>query len=81
MLRVRTNVVLIVASALGYFYFYGMDSFATDFAISRYRVGKPEATLLISPWVRACWPGGMPGGRFADRLLRRGHIRARTRYR
>ncbi len=76
-LRVRTNVVLIVASALGYFYFYGLDSFATIFAISRYQISKPEATFLIVVIGAGALAGVYAGGRISDRLLRRGHIRAR----
>lgn len=76
-LRVRTNVVLIIASALGYFYFYGLDSFATIFAISRYGISKPEATLLVLVLGAGLLAGIYAGGRLADRLLRRGHIRAR----
>ena len=76
-LRVRTNVVLIVASALGYFYFYGLDSFATIFAISRYGVSKPEATLLVVVIGAGALAGIYAGGRLADRLLRNGHLRAR----
>lgn len=76
-LRVRTNVVLIIASALGYFYFYGMDSFATIFTISRYQVSKAEATVLVLVVGAGALAGVYAGGRLADRLLRRGHIRAR----
>jgi len=76
-LRVRTNVVLIVASALGYFYFYGLDSFATIFTISRYGVSKPEATLLVLVVGAGAVLGIYAGGRVADRLLRNGHLRAR----
>ncbi len=77
-LRVRTNVVLIVASALGYFYFKGLDSFATIFAISRYGISKPEATFLVVVVGAGALVGVYAGGRFADWLLRRGHIRARV---
>ena len=76
-LRVRTNVVLIVASALGYSYFKGLNSFATIFAISRYGISKPEATSLVVVVGAGALAGVFAGGRFADRLLRRGHIRAR----
>jgi predicted MFS family arabinose efflux permease len=76
-LRVRTNVVLIIASALGYFYFKGLESFATIFAISRYGISKPEATLLLVVIGAGALVGVYAGGRTADRLLRRGHIRAR----
>ncbi len=77
-LRVRTNVVLIIASAIGFFYFKGMDSFATIFAISRYGISKPEATFLVVVVGAGAVVGVYAGGRFADRLLRRGHIRARV---
>jgi len=77
-LRVRTNVVLIVASAIGYFYFKGMDSFATIFAISRYGISKPEATFLVVVVGAGALAGVYAGGLFADRLLRRGHVRARV---
>lgn len=76
-LRVRTNVVLIVASALGYFYFKGLESFATIFAISRYGVSKPEATTLLVVIGAGALAGVYVGGRAADGLLRRGHLRAR----
>lgn len=76
-LRVRTNVVLIIASALGYFYFQGLESFATDFAISRYGISKPEATTLLVVIGAGALAGVYAGGRTADRLLRRGHLNAR----
>ena len=76
-LRVRTNVVLIIASALGYFYFKGLESFATDFAISRYGISKPEATTLVVVIGAGALAGVYAGGRMADRLLRRGNLNAR----
>ncbi|MBV9094649.1 MAG: MFS transporter, partial [Streptosporangiaceae bacterium] len=76
-LRVRTNVVLIIASALGYFYFYGMDSFATNFTMARYGVGKAEAAFLVLVVGAGTLAGVYTGGRLTDRLLRRGHVRAR----
>jgi predicted MFS family arabinose efflux permease len=77
-LRVRTNVVLIVASAIGYFFFEGMDSFATIFAISLYGVSKPVATLLVVVVVGAgALAGVYAGGRFADRLGRPAGYHAR----
>ena len=76
-LRVRTNVVLIIASALGYFYFKGLESFATIFAISRYGISKPEATILLVLIGAGALAGVYAGGRMADRLLRRGRLNAR----
>lgn len=77
-LRVRTNVVLIAASALGYFYFAGLRSFAILFATSHYGISKPTATALVAVIGIGAVGGVYAGGRFADRLLGRGHARARV---
>jgi MFS family permease len=77
-LRVRTNVVIIVASALGYFFFTGLRSFAVIFATGHYGISKPMATSLILLIGVGALAGVYTGGRTADRLLRRGHIRARV---
>ena len=77
-LRVRTNVVIIVASALGYFFFAGLRSFAVIFATGHYRISKPMATSLILVIGGGALAGVSTGGRVADRLLRRGHVRARV---
>jgi predicted MFS family arabinose efflux permease len=76
-LRVRTNVVIIVASALGYFFFAGLRSFAIIFATGHYGISKPTATALILVIGAGALAGVFTGGRVADRLLRRGHVRAR----
>ena len=78
MLRVRTNVVIVVASSLGYFFFAGLRSFAILFATGHYGVSKPEATSLVVIISTGALAGVFVGGRVADRLLRRGHIRARV---
>src|SRR5579875_415693 len=77
-LRVRTNVVLIAASALGYFFFAGLRSFAIIFATRHYGVSKPAATALILVIGAGALAGVFAGGRIADRLLARGHVRARV---
>jgi sugar phosphate permease len=77
-LRLRTNVVLIIASALGYFFFAGLRSFAILFATRHYGISKPTATALVVVIGAGALAGVYVGGRAADRLLRRGHIRARV---
>jgi predicted MFS family arabinose efflux permease len=74
-LRVRTNVVIIVASALGYFFFAGLRSFAVIFATGHYGISKPMATSLILVIGGGALAGVFTGGRVADRLLRRGNLR------
>ncbi len=77
-LRVRTNVVIILASALGYFFFAGLRSFAILFATGHYGISKPTATALTVIIGGGAVAGVYVGGRVADRRLRQGHIRARV---
>jgi predicted MFS family arabinose efflux permease len=77
-LQVRTNVVIIVASALGYFYFAGLRSFAVIFSTGHYGISKPTASLLILVIGFGTLAGVYAGGRATDRLLRRGHLRVRV---
>ncbi|MGE5289827.1 MAG: MFS transporter [Micromonosporaceae bacterium] len=77
-LRVRTNVVIIIASGLGYFYFAGLRSFAIIFATRHYELSKAAADSFILVVGVGAIAGVFAGGRVADRLLRRGNIRARV---
>jgi predicted MFS family arabinose efflux permease len=77
-LRVRTNIVIILASSLGYFYFAGLRSFAVLYATEHYRVSKPIATAMIAVVGLGAVIGVLAGGRVTDRMLRRGDIRARV---
>jgi predicted MFS family arabinose efflux permease len=77
-LRVRTNVVLIVASALGYFFFSGLRGFAIEFAKDHYRVSHSVATTLTLALGVGALAGVLVGGRLADRLLRSGRVPARV---
>jgi sugar phosphate permease len=77
-LRVRTNVVIIIASALGYFFFAGLRSFAVIFATGHYGISKPAATFLILVIGCGALAGVYAGGQAADRLLRRGYLRVRV---
>lgn len=77
-LRIRTNVVIIVASALGYFYFAGLRSFAILFTTDHYGLSKSIASLLVLVVGVGAVAGVLAGGRIADRGLARGHIRARV---
>ncbi|MBO8192199.1 MFS transporter [Streptomyces oryzae] len=77
-LRVRTNLVLIGASALGYFYFTGLRSFATLFVTDHYHVSTSVAGLLILMVGAGAVVGVLTGGRVADGLLRRGVVSSRV---
>lgn len=76
-LSIRTNVVLIVASALGYFFFSGLRTFAVVFLGDRFSVGQGVAsTLLVVIGVGAV-VGVLITGRLGDWLIERGHLTAR----
>lgn len=77
-LKVRTNLVLIIASALGYFFFEGLRSFALIFTTSHYHLSQAVASPLVLVIGIGALVGVVLGGRLADRLLRRGRVRARV---
>ena len=77
-LRVRTNLVLVVSSALGYFFFAGVRGFGIEFVRHHYRISQATASMLTLVLGVGALAGVMLGGRLADRLLRRGHPTARV---
>jgi MFS family permease len=76
-LKVRTNAVLIVASALGYLFFAGVQTFAVLLLRSRYGLGQSAATALLVLVGLGALAGIVIAGRLADRLLRNGFLNAR----
>jgi MFS family permease len=76
-LRIPTNVRLIVASALGYFFQAGVNTFGVVFVIARFGASQSEATLLLGVVALGALAGTVFGGRLADRLLGAGHVGAR----
>jgi sugar phosphate permease len=77
-LAVPTNRVLIIASALGYFYFQGLKSFALIFVTQHYRIPQSLASLLTVLIGAGALAGVWLGGRAADRLLGREVINGRV---
>ncbi|MGH9067358.1 MAG: MFS transporter, partial [Acidimicrobiales bacterium] len=76
-LSVRTNVTLIVASAFGYFFLAGVETFGLEFVKVQYGVGQILATLLMLVLGAGAVLGVVAGGRVGDHLLHRGHINGR----
>jgi MFS family permease len=76
-LRVRTNLVLIVASALGYFYFQGVQTFGIVLIRGRYGLSHGAATAVLAGIGLAAVVGVVGGGAVADRLLSRGYVNSR----
>ncbi len=77
-LRVRTNVVLIVASALGYYYFTGVQTFGVELVQGRFGLSHGVATLVVVALGVAALIGVVAGGSLADWLLGRGELNARV---
>jgi MFS family permease len=76
-LGIRTNAVLIVASALGYFYFTGIQTFGLVYFQGRFHLSHGMATLALGSLAIGGLAGVIGGGRLADWGLRRGWVNSR----
>lgn len=76
-LSVRTNRVLILASALGYFYFTGLRTFAVVYMQDRFGLGQAASSTLLVAIGAGALIGVVLSGRIADRSLANHHITAR----
>jgi MFS family permease len=76
-LKVRTNVVLIVSSALGYFFLGGVRSFAIIFFIGYYGISQSSSTSLVVVIGAAAVVGVLVLARLSDAWLERGKFDAR----
>lgn len=77
-LRVRTNALLIIASALGFFFFAGVQTFAVLLLRGRYGLSQSAASSLLIVVGVGALAGIVVAGRLADRLLRDGLVNARV---
>ncbi|HLI23736.1 MAG TPA: MFS transporter, partial [Acidimicrobiales bacterium] len=46
-LSIRTNVILIIAGSLGYFYLAGVETFGVEFVTEQYRIDQVLADILL----------------------------------
>ncbi|MGH9073440.1 MAG: MFS transporter, partial [Acidimicrobiales bacterium] len=77
-LAVPTNVRLIVASALGYFFFAGLRTFAVEFLRGRYGLGQSAASTLFVVVGLGSVAGVLVAGRLADRMIAHRRIDGRV---
>ena len=77
LLRIRTNVLLIVASGLGYFFLAGVRTFSVVFVRAQYDLGQAPAVLTLTVLVVGAVAGVLVGGRLADSLVSRGRLDGR----
>ncbi|RVU17589.1 MFS transporter [Streptomyces antnestii] len=77
-LGTRTVVLMITASALGYFFFTGVRSFGLLYATHRYGMSKSTASALVLVVGVGILAGLMAGARLPDIALRHGHAHGRV---
>lgn len=76
-LRIRTNVVLIVASTLVYLYLSGLRAFAIIYVVQHYGISSSFATVLMLVFGTGAIAGVVLGGRVGDALIARGRFNGR----
>ncbi len=77
-LQVPTNVVLIIASALGYYFIAGLRVFGVEYVHNWFNVPHTAAIGVVVTYGLCGLVGVLAGGRFADYLLGRGRLTARV---
>jgi MFS family permease len=77
-LRIRSNVMLIIGSSLGYFYFAGLQTFATLFVRGHYHASQATAELVLALLVVGALIGTLLSGRITDLMVRNGMLEARV---
>ena len=77
-LRIRSNAVMITSSALGWFFFSGLETFAVLFVRGHYHARAGATQLVLALLVLGAVVGTLISGRLTDALLRRGLLGARV---
>jgi MFS family permease len=77
-LGVRTNIILVVSSACGYFYMAGVSTFGAEYVRQQFRINQAFANLLLLVVGFGAVLGVFFAGRLSDGLLRRGFLRSRV---
>jgi predicted MFS family arabinose efflux permease len=77
-LSVRTNVLLISASTIGYFFYGGLEVFAVEFLRGRFDLDQSTASTLLVVIGGGAVLGVLVGGPLADRLITAGILSGRV---
>jgi MFS family permease len=75
---IPSNLLMIVGSSLGYFYFAGLQTFALLFVKGHYHTSQATAELVLALLVVGAVIGTLVGGRLPDLLVRHGYLGARV---
>jgi MFS family permease len=77
-LSIPTNVLMIISSSLGYFFFSGLTTFALLFVIGHYHVSQATSELVLALLVGGALIGTLISGWLSDELVRRGFLNSRV---
>ena len=77
-LSIPTNTLLIISSALGYFFFAGLETFATEFVRGHFHTSQGGATLVLGVLVVGAVVGTLVVGPVCDLLTRHGQLSSRV---
>jgi MFS family permease len=77
-LSVPTNILMIISSSLGYFFFSGLSTFALLFVRGHYHASQATAELVLGLLVAGAMVGTLASGRLTDVMLRRGFLQVRV---
>ena len=75
---IPTNVLMIISSSLGYFFFSGLSTFALLFVRGHYHASQATAELVLGLLVGGAMVGTLVSGRLTDVMLRRGFLQVRV---
>jgi MFS family permease len=76
-LSIKTNVALILASAGGYFFLAGVQTFGVEFVTKQYGIAQALSSLVLLVVGAAGVVGVLAGGGLGDYLLHRGYLNGR----
>jgi MFS family permease len=76
-LSIKTNVALILASAGGYYFLSGVQTFGVEFVTKQYGIAQALSTLVLLVVGAAGVVGVLAGGAVGDYLLHRGYLNGR----
>jgi MFS family permease len=77
-LSIPTNVLMIISSSLGYFFFSGLSTFALLFVRGHYGANQIESELVLGALVGGALVGTLVSGRVTDTMLRHGNLEVRV---
>ncbi len=77
-LRVKTNILLVVSGACGYYFLAGVQTFGPEFVKGQYHISQAVANLLLLVIGAGAAIGALSGGPLGDWLLRQGRLQGRV---